>query len=57
MSLKKLYYVLTTLKVEIEKTPNSRPMTYLSDEHNDQAITPISFTLWKKHIKTKLSAH
>ena len=41
MLLKKLYYdVLTTLLVEIQETLNSRPMTYLSDEHNDEAIIP-----------------
>ena len=40
MLLKKLYYdVLTTLLVEIQETLNSRPMTYLSDEHNDEANT------------------
>ena len=40
MLLKKFYYdVLTTLLVEIQETLNSRPMTYLSDEHNDEANT------------------
>ena len=39
MLLKKLYYVLTTLTVEIEQTLNNTPMTYLSYEYNDQAIT------------------
>ena len=39
MLLKKLYYVLTTLTVEIEQTLNNTPMKYLSYEYNDQAIT------------------
>ena len=40
MLLKKLSYdVFTTLLVEIEETLNNRPMTYLSYEYNDQAIT------------------
>ena len=34
------YDELTTLLAEIEQTLNSRPMTYLSDEHNHEAITP-----------------
>ena len=33
------YDELTTLLAEIEQTLNSRPMTYLSDEHNDESIT------------------
>ena len=49
MLLKKPHYVLTTLLVEIEQTLNSRPMTYLSDEHNDQAITP-SHLLYGRNI-------
>ena len=32
------YDELTTLLAEIEQTLNSRPMTYLSDEHNDVFI-------------------
>ena len=40
MLLKKFYYdVLTTLLVEVQETLNSRPMTYLSDERNDEANT------------------
>ena len=38
MLLKKLYYVLTTLAVEIEQTLNNTPMTYLSYEYNDQVL-------------------
>ena len=49
------YDELATLLVEIEQTLNSRPMMYLSDEHNDKAIT-LSH-LWKKHVKTKHNAH
>ena len=33
------YDKLTTLLAEIDQTLNSRPVTYLSDEHNDEAIT------------------
>ena len=33
------YDELATLLVEIEQTLHSRPMTHLSDEHNDKAIT------------------
>ena len=43
------YDELTTLLAEIEQTLNSRPMTYLSDEHNDEAITP-SHLLYGKNI-------
>ena len=34
------YDELTILLAEIEQTLNSRPMMYLSNEHNDEAITP-----------------
>ena len=56
MLLKKLHYVLTTLLVEIEQTLNSRPMTYLSDEHNDQAITP-SHLLYGRNISKQNLMH
>ena len=52
------YDELTTFLAEIEQNLNSRPMTYLSDEQNDEAIYyPVSSTVWKKHIKTKHNAH
>ena len=57
MLLKKLYYdVLTTLLVEIQETLNSRPMTYLSDEHNDEAITP-SHLLYGRNISKRNIMH
>ena len=56
MLLKKLHYVLTTLLVEIEQTLNSRPMTYLSDEHNDQSITP-SHLLYGRNISKQNLMH
>ena len=56
MLLKKLYYVLTTLQVEIEKTLNSRPRTYLSDEHDDQAIIP-SHLLYGRNISKQNLVH
>ena len=34
------YDKLRTLLAEILQTLNSRPMTYLSYEHNDEATTP-----------------
>ena len=34
------YGEITTLLAEIERTLNSRSMTYLSDDHNDEVITP-----------------
>ena len=34
---------LATLLAEIEQTLNSRPMTYLSDEHDDEAITRLIY--------------
>ena len=34
------YDELTTLLVEIEQTLNTRPLTYLSDNNDDEAITP-----------------
>ena len=58
MLLKKFYYdVLTTLLVEIQETLNSRPMTYLSDEHNDEANTRSHLLYGKKHIQTRLNTH
>ena len=39
----------TTLLAEIEQTLNSRPMTHLSDEHNDEAIIP-SHLLYERNI-------
>ena len=57
MFLKKLSYdVLTTLLVEIEETLNSRPMTYLSNEHNDQAIT-LSHLLYGRNISKQNLMH
>ena len=34
---------LATLLAEIEQALNSRPMTYLSDEHDDEAITRLIY--------------
>ena len=34
------YEELTTLLTEIEQTLNTRPLTYLSDNNEDEAITP-----------------
>ena len=34
------YHELTTLLREIEQTLNTRPLTYLSDNNEDEAITP-----------------
>ena len=57
MFLKKLSYdVLTTLLVEIEKTLKTRPMTYLSDEYNDQAITR-SHLLYGRNISKQNLIH
>ena len=41
---------------KIEQTLSGRPMTYLSVEHNDEAITP-SHLLYGRNINTKHSAH
>ena len=57
MLLKKFYYdVLTTLLVEIQETLNSRPMTYLSDEHNDEANTR-SYLLYGRNISKQNLMH
>ena len=57
MLLKKFYYdVLTTLLVEIQETLNSRPMTYLSDEHNDEANTR-SHLLYGRNISKQNLTH
>ena len=57
MLLKKFYYdVLTTLLVEVQETLNSRPMTYLSDEHNDEANTR-SYLLYGRNISKQNLMH
>ena len=43
------YDELTTLLVEIEQTLNTRPLTYLSDNNDDEAITP-SHLLYGRNI-------
>ena len=55
MLLKKLSYdVFTTLLVEIEETLNNRPMTYLSYECNDPAITRFHLLYGRKISKQNL---
>ena len=55
--MKKLYYdVLTTLLVEIQETLNSRPMTCLSDEQNDDANT-WSQLLYERNISKQNLMH
>ena len=41
------YDELTTLLIEIEQTLNTRPLTYLSDNNQDEAITPS--VVWTKY--------
>ena len=43
------YDELTTLLMEIEQTLNTRPLTYLSDNNEDEAITP-SHLLYGRNI-------
>ena len=43
------YDELTTLLIEIEQTLNTRPLTYLSDNNEDEAITP-SHLLYRRNI-------
>ena len=57
MLLEKFYYdVLTTLLVEIQETLNCTPMTYLSDEHNDEANTR-SHLLYGRNISKQNLMH
>ena len=57
MLLKKFYYdVLTTLLVEIQETLNSRSMTYLSEEHIDEADTR-SHLLYGRNISKQNLMH
>ena len=46
------YDELTTLLIEIEQTLNTRPLTYLSDNNEDEAITP-SHLLYGRNIAGK----
>ena len=50
------YDELTTLLAEILQTLNRRTMTYLSDEHNDEAITP-SRLLYGRNISKRNIMH
>ena len=50
------YDKLTTLLAEIEQTLNSRPETYLSDEHDDEAITS-SRLLYGRNISKRNVMH
>ena len=43
------YDELTTLLIEIEQTLNTRPLTYLSDNNEDEAVTP-SHLLYGRNI-------
>ena len=43
------YDELTTLLIEIQQTLNTRPLTYLSDNNDDEAITP-SHLLYGQNI-------
>ena len=43
------YDELTTLLIEIEQTLNTRPLTYLSDNNDDEAVTP-SHLLYGRNI-------
>ena len=46
------YVELTTLLIEIEQTFNTRPLTYLSDNIKDEAVTP-SHLLHGRNIPCK----
>ena len=50
------YDELTTLLAEIERILNSRSMTYLSDEHNDEAFTP-SHLLYGRNVSERNVMH
>ena len=47
---------LNTVIVEIEKCVNSRPLTYLSEEHEDTAITP-NHLIYGRDIDRNESVH
>ena len=46
------YDELTTLLIEIEQTLNTRPLTYLSDNNEDEAIAP-SHLLYGRNIASR----
>ena len=46
------YDELTTLLIEIEQTLNTRPLTYLSDNNEDEAIAP-SHLLYGRNISSR----